>query len=463
MVSSVCRFIRSWLNVEPGKQLKLVLLTMAFFCIIGAYTVAKELKDSVFTAIVGREFIPQAKIIFILVMIPAIFLYSKLVDRLRRSHLLSFYVLVYGLCGLIFTYLLGHQTIGLLNIHPSKYRLFGWIFYFFVEAYSPFVVGLFWSFANSITNPEEAKNDYALMVSGSKIGGMLTAGGAWALLSVTNPTSFFMCSDVAKHQILLGTSSLLLLAVPFVIYLLMKKVSGGDLHGYEAAYRLEKEQTKKKITHGGILSGLEMFFQYPYVFGIFCIVFFYEVINTVLSYQRVGIACEQANNLCDISAYFFKIVFVTHLIGFVISLFGTKMFLTRFGERFCLMLMPISTALLFVYFFFSTTQWAFLSFFVILRSIHYGFSYPVRETLYIPTVKEVKFKSKSWIDAFGSKIAKSSGSFFTYLTRHFDMRLFMTAESLFFAGIIVLWIVAAYLLGKRYEKAIKNNEVIGSS
>lgn len=462
MRSKIGAWFRGLIVIEPHERTKIALLTLAFFCIIGGYTVAKELKDSVFTAIVGRESIPEAKIYFMLFMVPAIFLYSKLVDRLRRYHLLCVYALAYAVIGLILAYLLGHPTIGLPNTVPASNRLFGWFFYFFVESCSPFVVGLFWAFANSITDPKSAQNNYGPMVSGSKLGGMLTAGLAWALLSVTDPTSPLMFSDVVKHQILMGVFSLFLFVVPVVIIVLMRKVSGRYLHGYEAAYQVEKQRSKEGKAETGVWSGLVMLIKYPYAFGIFCIVFFYELINTVLSYQRVGMAQAGATSVTHVSTYLFKLVFITHFVGFLISLFGTKALLKGLGERICLLLVPISTALLFIYFRFDTSQFAFLSFFVILRSIHYGFSYPVRESLYIPTVKEVKFKSKSWIDAFGQKLAKSGGSFFNYLTRHFDAALFLTAESMFFAAIIGGWVVAAYFLGKRFERAIANNEVIGA-
>jgi AAA family ATP:ADP antiporter len=461
MVSKMRSLVRSLFNVEPQERVKLAFLTLAFFFIIGGYTISKELKDAVFAAIVGRTYIPQAKILFMFFMVPAIFLYSKLVDRLRRYHLLCWYSLAYAIIGLLCTYFLGHETIGLVNTQASPYRLFGWIFYFFVESWSPFVVSVLWAFANSINDPRAAKNNYGLMVAGSKFGGMVTAGFAWALLSVADNTSVFMFSDVVKHQILLGVSSLFLLCVPVIVIILMKKVSGRHLHGYEAAYQVEKKRVQKGIEKTGMLSGLGMFWRYPYIFGIFCIVFFFEIINTVLSYQRVCMAEENATCITHVSTYLYKLIFITHTFGFLISLLGTKILLKRLGERICLLLVPISTAMLFVYFFFSTTQFAFLSFFVILRSIHYGFSYPVRESLYIPTVKEIKFKSKSWIDAFGQKLAKSGGSFFNHLTRSLDSAWFMTVESIFFFFIIGCWLVASYLLGKRFEKAVQRNEVIG--
>ncbi len=36
------------------------------------------------------------------------------------------------------------------------------------------------------------------------------------------------------------------------------------------------------------------------------------------------------------------------------------------------------------------------------------------------------------------------------------------AYSIFFAGVIGVWILAAFLLGKRFERAVAHNEVIGA-
>jgi len=440
---------------------KWVYLTLSFFCVIAAYTIAKELKDSIFAAMVGREYIPIAKQLVMLLLVPAILFYSKLVDRLRRYRLLFWYSLVYGILGIIFAVILGHSTIGLPNTDANPWRIFGWIFYFFVEGYSPFVVGVFWAYVNSISNPKGAKNNYGIMVAGSKLGGMVTSCFAWYLLSSSAPLYVLAQSDAARHQFLLFAASVILLMVPILLTLLMRRVSGRHLHGYEAAYQVEKERGKKGTAATGIFSGIKMLIKYPYILGIFCVVYFYEIINTVLSYQRVGIAQQNSVSVSQTSSYLFKIIFITHFMGFCISLFGTKALMQRLGERLCLLLVPIATALLFIYFMFSPTQFAFLSFFVLMRSIHYGFSYPVRESLYIPTIKEMKFKSKSFIDAFGSKFAKSSGSVFNFLTRNLDTAAFLTIQSVLFFGVIGLWISAAYLLGKRFDKAVKNNEVIG--
>lgn len=459
----VANLFKSLFNVAPHERLKLALLSLTFFFVIASYTIIKELKDSIFVAVVGKEGILYAKPLTMFVLVPAILFYAFLVDRVRRYQLLYVYSIFYGILGLVFALLLNHPTIGLANTHASFDRIFGWVFYFFVEGYSPFMVSVFWAFANSVTDPKEAKNNYGLMVSGSKMGGMMSAGLAWMLLSQSNPLAAYISSDIARHQLLLAFSSVMVLAVPFVIMLLMKNVSGRYMHGYEAAYQIEKERTKTGEEKTGIFAGLYMILKYPYLLGIFCMVFFYEAINTVLGYQRISIA--QANSACvsDVSAFLFQVIFWTHLAGFLISLLGTKTLLEKLGERLCLLLIPITTGIVLLYFMFTYTPEALIATFVVMRSINYGFSYPVRESLYIPTIKEIKFKSKSWIDAFGTKFAKSGGSAFNiYVVKFLAQDLIFMVYTIFFASIIGVWTVAALMLGKRFDKAVANNEVIGA-
>lgn len=241
----------------------------------------------------------------------------------------------------------------------------------------------------------------------------------------------------------------------------MRSVSGKYLHGYEAAYKVEKHRAKEGESETGVFSGLRMFVKYPYLLGIFCMVFFYEIINAVLGYLKIGFAQSNSESLSDVSGYLFLVILATHLTGFIISFFGTKALLNKLGERLCLLLIPSLTGILLLYLMISYTQLALIIVYVVMRGINYGFSYPVRESLYIPTVKEIKFKSKSWVDAFGSKFAKSTGSAFNYAVDLVSPLLAIPIYSAFFAFIIGVWVLAAMLLGKRFDKAVANNEVIG--
>lgn len=448
--------------IEHYEWKKFIILGFTFFFLIGAYTIVQALKDSIFAHIVGPYWSNYARFASMCLLMPAIIFYSKLVDSLRRYYLLCFYATFYAVFCLVFAYYLGDPAIGIPNSQANFDRYIGWIFYFFVEGFSPFVVSVFWAFVNSVSSPETAKNRYGGLVACSKVGGMLSALICWSILSWKRSNGTLLFSDTVNHQLLLIMTACLLCFIPALILYLMRIVPGRFLHGYEAAYQAEK--TKKMVgkSETGVMAGMTMLLKYPYVMGIFGMVFFHELFTTILSYLRLCVAKEQSESISGVSAILFQIVFMTHVTGLCISFFGTRILLNKLGERICLLLIPASMSIVILMFmFYKTSPFAIVMAFVLLKSVNYAFSWPVRESLYIPTVKEIKFKSKSWIDAFGSKFGKSAGASFNLFTEWMGPALFVTTQSGFFAVILFCWFVTAWLLGKRFEYAVEHNEVIG--
>ncbi len=464
MSNRVTAFINDFIAIERHERLKVLMLSLMYFLIVGGYTLARELKDSLFVHIVGRDSIPLAKIASMIILIPGILLFSRLVDLMRKHNLLYVYTLFYGIVGLIIVYFLGHPTIGLSNTIVSKYRLFGWFTYFFIEGYSPFVVSLFWAFVNSVTAPGVAKNNYPPMIACSKLGGILTAAFALWLLSRNPLTNEQLFSDVVNHQILFLVAWGLLLLVPVCVYILMNKVPNRYMHGYEAAYRAEKQgltPVENEGAMGRLFSGLTLLIRYPYVLGIFGMLFFWEVVSSVFGYERLAVGQMVALNISDYTRFLFEGAVLVHLAGLIIVTFGTRFVITWLGERRSLVLMPVMTGMLLIYYLSIKTASAVLAAFVVMRALNYAFATPLRESLYIPTTKDMRFKSKSWIDAFGSKVAKATGSIYNAFVQTLSPAMVGSSNATFFICIVGIWIIAAHLLGRRFEKAVKNNEVIG--
>lgn len=451
-------------DLDKKDLFKIFLLAVSFFCVIGAYTIIKEMKDILFVRFVGAYWMPKVKILSMFVLVPATLFYAKLVDMTSKFRLLCIYSGLYGGVGLLFAYLLGAPGIGLMNTHASPYRLFGWIIYLFYEGAVPFVVSVFWSFSNSVTSPEAAKKGYPLVITGSKFGGMVTAGFAWLLLSPTTFLGRLGLSDIAVHQILLSLASLLLCIAPFIVAYLLK-ISGGNLHGYEASYKEEKKQEKAGTDKTGIFSGLKMMVQHPYILGVFGMIFFYELLNVVLGYQRLIILQASTKSLGGFTGKMFEQRFIMHSVGLLISFFGTRVLIKRLGERICLLLIPIVTGALLFYFMVAYDANAILVVFMGLGTLNYAFASPLRESLYIPTVKDIRFKSKSWIDSFGMKISKGCGSTFNEACKTLvpGSMLFHSVYITFFTLIIGFWVMLAWWLGRQYCDAVENNKVIGSS
>ena len=454
--------IRGLFEIEPQERMKLFFLSLLYFLVVGAYTITRDLKSSIFLGTVGKEYIPWVKVISMVMLVPAIFFYSRLVDQFKRYQLLMIYSVIFGVANLIFAYYIGHPKIGILNTDAHPSRLFGWFFYFFVEGYSPFVVGVFWALANSVNSPAEAKRNYGYMVAGSKFGGMVSAAFAWYIFKISSESLHPYLTHVVAHQMILVVSTLFLTLVPIVAVLFIKHVPAHLRHGYEAAYQQEKQSKAIKPPKPSMFAGLEMFVRYPYVLGIFGMVFFYETVSTVLGYLRLGAAEAGAESISDVSKVLFEIAFKAHFAGFLISLIGTQALLSRLGTRVCLMLIPFSMGGILFYLIFETSPQGLRNAFVIFTALNYAFLAPVRESLYLPTVKEIKFKSKSWIDAFGSKFAKTAGSMFNLFAEKMGSALVLPVYSFFFAAIVFMWFGVAFLLGRRFEQAVTNDEVIGT-
>lgn len=449
------------LGVKEEDLLKVILLSITFFLVIAAYTIVRELKDIIFTSIVGcdRTFISYAKLFSMFVLVPTLLLHSKIVDTLRMQYLLCFYCTIYGILGLIFAFLLGNSVIGLPNAIPGGNRLLGWLFYFFIEGYSPLVVSVFWAFANSVTEPKEAKSNYTAMIAASKLGGIISAGLGCMLLSAN------LFSEVVSHQVLLVVSSILLLIVPLVIYVLISKVPKSDMHGYEAVYRVEKERSKnpkEDKQESGILSGLFMLFKYPYVMGIFGLSFFFELVNQTIKVENIVFVRRACPTISDSTYTLLYQAMLVHVVGFIVVVFGTRALIQMLGEKWALVLVPVVTGLSVIGFVLDPSYYTAVIAFVVIRSVNYALAVPLRESLYIPTVKAIKFKTKSWIDGIGNKFAKAAASTFTANVDKLAAPTLFFVQSAFFSSIISVWMVTAYFLGKRFEQAVKKNEAIGA-
>src|SRR3990167_4950614 len=97
----IVQTIKSLWNVEPHERVKFMFISSTFFAIIAAYTVLKDLKDAIFTDIVGLDFINHAKGFMVFGMVPLVFLFSLLVDKFRRYQLLCFTAALYSFIGLL--------------------------------------------------------------------------------------------------------------------------------------------------------------------------------------------------------------------------------------------------------------------------------------------------------------------------------------------------------------------------
>lgn len=449
-------FQDKFLQIDDNEKNKLILLSLTFFFIIGSYSILRSLKTSIFLGLVGKEYKPYTRFLTMICLVPCMMWHSKVVDRLKRHQTVYFFLAVYLILGLVFSFFLAHPVYGLLNTEVSVYRIIGWTFDVFMDLYPALIVSTFWSFVNSVSTPQFASHGYGTIIAISRLGGIIMPLVSLALLTQSN----LHCST--SIPLLLVISSVFLLAAIYCIYRITKVVPQAYLYGY--ADTTTTVALKKSKSKPGILEGLRLMLTEPYVFGIFILVCSFEAINVVFDYQmNILMSLDTNNDVSAMSSFMFMYTSTFQTISLISALVGTSKFLPRIGVQWALMVLPLVSVGLIVMLMIHPHLSTIFVIMVTLRGLNYGFNHPVREMLYIPTVSNIQFKSKAWIESFGRTFSKNSGNMVNIVTNSMHPYYALLLQSSFTLFVSVIWLSVAFAVGKRYCEAIKKGTIIGQS
>ncbi|MCB9493458.1 MAG: hypothetical protein H6679_04260 [Epsilonproteobacteria bacterium] len=450
----------NYFQFNKNEAIKLICLGLSFFFVISSYSILRSLKTSVFLGLVGREYKPLAKIIAIFFTLPAILWYSKLIDKLKRYQVVCFFFAFYALLSVIFAYLFAHPVYGLRNAQTGYARMTGWAFELFMDLFQALVVSALWGFINSISTTKFATQSYGFIVAASRIGGISAPILSWFLLERTNLAGWYTISLLT-----LMTSVFLLLAAYFILKMI-KKVPEQDLYGY-CPMEEKTHANPKKLKKGqkpGAFEGLKFIIQQPYVMGIFGLVFCFEMINMIFDYQfdvHLALATNADIQLMSKVTMLYTATFQG--LSFFFAFFSTSTLLKRLGLTTCLLITPAAIMILNGTLMLYPSLATIFVIMVIMRALNYGFNHPLREMLYIPTIKNIQFKSKAWIESFGRTFAKTSGSTINQMSIGVSP-IFATMLSTGVPFVLTLiWALVALLVSKTYLYTIKHKLLIGST
>lgn len=427
---------------KTQEEKKFGFLAFIFGLIIGTYWLLRPIKDAVFFTMVGKDFQPDAKLASIVIVGLVVYLYSKLVDAFARHKLLYFFSIFYAVGTALFAFLIWHPDWGISNVVANPYRWIGWAWYMFVETYGLLMVSLFWSFVSDTTHSETAKKSYFTLAIGGQSGALI---------------STLLATYLTKHYgtgltLLFPASLLIILVVCIMIY--MKHFFTNTLHHeFKNAEPLEGEPETS------FLEGLTLLFKRPYLFGIFLMMAFYEIITTILDYHFKVLASNVYTGNA-LTHYFYNYALWTNGIAVASLLLGIGAIGRRLGMGKTLVLLPLLVGTAIIVFYKHSVLWVACAIMVSCKALNFALVQPSKEQLYIPTTSESKYKAKAWIDMFGSRSAKGAGSWINKCKRTMDHETFMWLTTIISLGLISIWIVAAILIGRIHAKAIKEKRLV---
>ena len=458
MINTIIQYF--YPDIKDSEIKKISLLALSFMLIVGSYWIMSLLKDVFiyklafpislgWSSDIGRQLIPTIKTWSPLLVLFLVLIYSKLVDIFEKHTLIyiitTFYIVFFSLMTIILLLknIYGEHFLGKHILAAS-----GIIGYLLSDSFGSIVMVVFWSFTISSTTSDQAKRVFPFIAAAGQFGAIL---GSSLILIKTNIIW-------PSYAIVVICLTLLI----FTIRHLIKTVPSTDL----------KSDIKEHKQDPGIFSGFKLLATNPYLIGVFIVSTFYDIAATIVEYQ---LSSQASVMFDDVTFKWFKGFYGVTIstLAFLVALLGTSYIIKKYGLRICLLIYPIlfAMSLIYLYFFYQQSPtsinllWATFTVLLLVKASAYSINNPVKEMMYIPTNKDVKFKTKSVIDMFGSRSAKMSGARIGgYLNVENNATLsihnLMLYGSLISLGIIGVWIVAAIYVGTKNKYLTDNNQII---
>lgn len=446
----ICRF--NFGNFEREEFKKFLRMGLIFALIIGVYWTLRPLKDAVFIHLVGKLYLPWAKTVSVIALLPLVMFYTKLLEKTSREKMLYILPTFYGLATLGFSalmlYVQGSAAHGAFTV------VIGYVWYLFIESFGSLMVALFWAFSADVTHPDSARRGFPLVVAIGQMGGILFPYGIGGL-----PHRLGMKTD-SLSMFILGI--LLLCIIPLLRYFWRatpKKLL--------SAFHGKNEKVEEKEHEPGFLEGLKLLLRHKYLLGIFAANFIYEVVVTIFDFN-FKLAASDVYQGVALSNYLSLYGSSVNIVSLCCLLLGISN-VTRFlGVGVALAAMPIIVGIALFGFLSLGTLTFLFSLMVGAKAINYALNGPALKQLYIPTTPDAKFKAQAWIETFGSRSSKQAGSVFNMSLAPLQRSLgaaagkarYLTMSGWIGFPLLALWLIVALMLGRTFKKAIKEKRVV---
>ena len=365
----VHRVLSPVVQVRQEESITLLLMFLYSFLAMTAYTIIKPLATGTFIAVVGAENLP----IMVLVAGPVIAVimqvYTAGISRLPQRWVIQ--VTQLGVVAL----LIGFSVIfrvgqGLISVSAI---------YLFRLILGVLLLSQFWTLANDIYDPRQAKRFFGFIGGGSALGG-LTAS---FLVQQTIETIGFNNLLLVSAALVTGCMAIATIVVNRTQNLTFNEItSGGKETGVKGTEALRMLRESKHLQVIAIVIGLAS-------------------MGAALVETQLNLAVEEfagAGETGGIATLLATVQLYTSLAGFVIQVLLTSAIHRRLGIGVALLLLPISLGGTAVAVLISGGLWSAMLARVFDASLRYSVDKTTREILFMPLPSELKYQAKPFVD-----------------------------------------------------------------
>lgn len=366
-----------------------------------------------------------AKVLNMGVAIVAVILFTWLTRYFRRQQLSFIFTLFFLFAYIAFSFVI---------TQPQDLTV--WSFYLFGDLFSTLMVATFFAFLNDSVTPDAAKRLYGLIGLGGVLGGAVGSTVVSRLITqLNNEQWLWVC---------FGLGVLIIIVAFFAGRIVNRNPPP------------EPSKIKEPIKSNAAFEGARLVFRSPYLLSVVAIVGLYEIVSTIMDFQFSSTISYYLEGPA-IGQQFATVFAITNTGALLVQIFLTGFVMSRLGVGIALMVLPIALLFGSAAFLVMPILWVGSSLNMVDNFFSYSINQSAKESLYVPTTKDEKYKAKAFIDMFVQRFAKALAVFVSLgITMTFKDFESLRWLSLFSMVIIIVWLYAAVYAGKKFRELTEN-------
>ncbi len=424
------KFLSLFSDVRPGEGGTVGLLILNAFIMLGLYYILKPVREGLILSGFGaviKSYSSAAMALLLVFVVPA---YGAFAARVNRVWLISGMTLFFISNLVLFVLALQAG----MNI--------GIAYYIWVGIFNLMIVSQFWAFANDVYSEEQGKRLFPVVGIGASAGAVVGAG---LTASVFEP--------MGNGQLLMLASALLGVFILLIVWINKRETAGRASEAQKAEQPLGKD------------GGFQLVLKNRYLLLIAFHILILNLVNTVGEFVLGSLfeqdAIEQVGAgdvFRDARGEYIRTMYGAffgwvNLAGLVIQSFLVSRFIKHLGVGRSLFVGPLVSLCAYGA---SAVQpvWGVVRAMKLAENANdYSMNNTVRQTLFLPTSREVKYKAKAAIDTFFARTgdARQAAVVFVGTRLSFGTPAFAMVNVV----IVGVWLAVVSGIAREHEKITK--------
>jgi AAA family ATP:ADP antiporter len=441
--SLVERLLGIFTRVEPGEGFTVLALTLNVFVLMTAYSAIKPVREGLILSLKsGAEYKAYMGAAIAVALLGAVPVYARVADRMPRNRLVA---------GVTLFFAANLVAFWAASAFPAVRAQLGLVFFLWLGVFNMMVIAQFWAFANDLYREEQGKRLFPLIGVGQTVGAAVGSGIAVLLLEL-----------VGVYQMLLVSAALLVVSAALTEVTHLREVRKRSFFPGAPATVHRRGSEGPGKSAGAKAGAFEMVLKDSYLRGIAIFTVLFTIVNSNGEYMlgrlvkdaaaaAVAAGTLNAEHVKEyVGAEYSRFYFFVNIATVGLQAFVVSRFVQKAGFRVAFLFLPIIPlidsvgvgvapllTLLFVGKIFE-------------NSTDYSLNNTLRNMLWLPTTREMKYKAKQAVDTFFVRLGDVTSALFVYVVAG---ALGLGVRGLAFTSLVAcgLWFLVARGILKQRE------------